>query len=105
MPTQSYSSSYTSFTSSTSANGGAPQQHTYAERSYTDASGTTTERYTQRPGEAPVHETFQQPSGRSLQSGTAPTQNRIEDVTDKEAADKAYEERIEDEYAKREGGA
>jgi hypothetical protein len=47
-------------------------------------------------------------AGRKIQ-GTAPTsQMRIEDVTEEEqqkANDKKYEERIEDEYAKREGGA
>jgi hypothetical protein len=47
-------------------------------------------------------------AGRKLQ-GAAPTdQRRIEDVTDQEeqkANEKKYEDRMEDEYAKREGGA
>lgn len=61
----------------------------------------------QLPGQRPVYESSEQPSGRRVEGGGgggggASSQNRITDVTD---ADKQYEERMEDEYAKREGGA
>ncbi|KAI0018104.1 hypothetical protein F4780DRAFT_539881 [Xylariomycetidae sp. FL0641] len=102
MPIQWFSSSYSSFSSSTSSNGGPPQQTVYAQRSFTDRSGTRTERMYKEPGQAPVYESSEQPSNRRVQGGGVSAQNRIEDVTD---ADKAYEERIQDEYAKREGGA
>lgn len=64
-------------------------------------------RMTQEPGHLPREEHFQyDKDGRRLEQGTE-GRGRIEDVTDKEQAerDRAYEERIEDEYAKREGGA
>lgn len=45
-------------------------------------------------------------SGRRVEDSSA-QRGRIEDVTDKEqeARDREYEEKMEDEYAKREGGA
>ncbi|KAI1111592.1 hypothetical protein F5Y14DRAFT_453829 [Nemania sp. NC0429] len=107
-----YSSSSSSSSSSNTRNGGAPRTTTYAERSYTDNTGTRTERMHQLPGERPVYESEERPSGRRLEGGSAgagagagsgaSSQNRITDVTD---AEKQYEERMEDEYAKREGGA
>ncbi|KAI0476347.1 hypothetical protein GGR56DRAFT_465766 [Xylariaceae sp. FL0804] len=113
--TQSFSSSYTSYSSSSSSsshNGGRPQQTTYAERSYTDGAGaTTTERYSQQPGQAPVLERIERPAGGGRPTITTSNSQRqqqnsrlVEDVTD-EDPDRLYEERIEDEYAKREGGA
>lgn len=96
----SFTSSYTS-----SSNGGPPQTSAYAARSYGDDQGTITDRITKQPGQAPVHESFQtgQPVGRAVDSAAQESvQNRVEDVTD---ADREYEERIGDEYAKREGGA
>lgn len=111
MPSTSQSYSYSVYSSSSSTNGGQPQSTMYAERSYTDNSGTTTERMHQLPGQRPVYESSSSssPAGRRLGDGRngnggsgAETQNRITDVTD---AEKEYGERIQDEYAKREGGA
>ncbi|KAI0111228.1 hypothetical protein GGR51DRAFT_70809 [Nemania sp. FL0031] len=103
MSSNSQSYSYSYYSSSSSSNGGPPQNTTYAERSYTDNTGTTTERMHQLPGQQPVYESSERPSGRRVEgAGGASSQNRITDVTD---ADKQYEERMEDEYAKREGGA
>lgn len=80
--------------------------HAYSTQSYTDPSGRTTVKSTsQNLGEAPVRETRSfDAQGREL-AGTAGSDRRIEDVTDREENDRAYEERIEEEYAKREGGA
>lgn len=101
MPSQSFSYSFVS--TSTSANGGAPQSTAYAERSVTNDRGTTTERMRQLPGQAPVYET----SERSHVGGGSATsqQNRITDVSDAKERERSYEEKMEDEYAKREGGA
>ncbi|CAJ2503551.1 Uu.00g109450.m01.CDS01 [Anthostomella pinea] len=86
MPSQSsYSVSFSSYSSfSSSTNNGQAQRTAYAERSYTDGSGTTTERLSQLPGQAPVHERVEQPSGgrRQVQGAQVSTQNRIQDVTD-----------------------
>ena len=65
-----------------------------------DPQGTTVRRTEERPGEQPTDETTYTPSGGQVTQQD--TRGRIEDVTD---ADRLYEERIEDEYAKREGGA
>lgn len=53
-----------------------------------------------------IEERTQIPARGQIDSGTS-NQNRIQDVTDEEQKerDKLYEERMEDEYAKREGGA
>ncbi|KAI1119856.1 hypothetical protein F5Y10DRAFT_259498 [Nemania abortiva] len=103
MSSNSQSYSYSYYSSSTSSNGGPPQNAAYAERSYTDNTGTTTERMHKLPGQQPVYESSERPAGRRVEgASTASSQNRITDVTD---ADKQYEERMEDEYAKREGGA
>ncbi|KAI1188738.1 hypothetical protein F5B17DRAFT_251569 [Nemania serpens] len=103
----SFYSSSSSSASSSSRNGGAPQTTTYAERSFTDNSGTRTERMHQLPGQRPVYEASEQPSGRRVEGAGAgaSSQNRITDVTDVTDAEKEYEERMEEEYAKREGGA
>ena len=42
--------------------------------------------------------------GKRVEEQGTPDNKRIEDVTDQEN-DKQYEEKMEDEYAKREGGA
>lgn len=63
----------------------------------------------QNLGEPMVTETRQYDNqGRELLGGGAgaDTSRRIEDVSDTQAErDRLYEERMEDEYAKREGGA
>ncbi|KAI8946088.1 hypothetical protein F4801DRAFT_565813 [Xylaria longipes] len=104
MPSNSQSFSYSFVSTSTSKNGGAPQNTAYAERSFTDNNGTTTERMRQLPGQAPVYESSEQPGSRRLGGGASSTQNRITDVTDANEQ-QSYEEKMEDEYAKREGGA
>lgn len=62
---------------------------------------------TQNLGERPVTQTHQYDSqGRELvgDNTSGDSNRRIEDVSQSEA-DPLYEERMEDEYAKREGGA
>jgi len=44
-------------------------------------------------------------SGRTLGQPGGNERGRIEDVTDESENDRVYRERMEDEYAKREGGA
>jgi hypothetical protein len=78
----------------------------FTQSSTTDARGTTTHRTAEQTGKEPYEEITYTPAGGHLESGGTGTQGRIEDVTDDQAEkDKQYEERMEDEYAKREGGA
>lgn len=89
-------------------------QQSFSQQISSDPRGTTTRVTTQRNGEAPVEETRHYDSqGRQLLTASGnkqPAQGRIEDVevedvTDEADADKKYREAMEDEYAKREGGA
>lgn len=108
----SYSSSSYSSSSYSSGSGGPPQTHSYSEQVTSDPSGSTIHRTTQQPGQAPVHETMNVgPDGKYISGGGGGgggtgqprlEQGRVEEITD---ADREYEERMEDEYAKREGGA
>ncbi|KAI0601743.1 hypothetical protein F4775DRAFT_539021 [Biscogniauxia sp. FL1348] len=121
----SYSSSSVSFstsisTSSSTVRNGQTNTTTDGARyvSYTtsDPSGTTTHTATQRAG-GPVYAQRRDydASGRLLTSSSSPdnvdANRRIEDVTDeqqqqqREKNDALYEERMEEEYAKKEGGA
>lgn len=99
---QSFSTSY----SSSSVNG---QTKSHSETTYSDPSGTKVHRTSQNPGEAAREERFEiDHSGRRVESAGSGDQRRIEDVTDQEEQktnDRKYEEKMEDEYAKREGGA
>jgi hypothetical protein len=92
--------------SSSSVNG---QTKTHSETTYSDPSGTRVHRTSQKSGEPARQERFEvDNSGRRVEGGNALSRVRIQDVTDEEeqkANDKKYEERMEDEYAKREGGA
>lgn len=92
--------SFSSSSYSTSSGNNPPQTHSWTERTETDNHGTRVQRTTQEPGKAANTENFYVPSGHHVRNQQQ--QSRIEDVTD---ADRKYEERIEDEYAKREGGA
>lgn len=95
------SASY-SFSSST-VNG---QTRSQSQTTYSDPAGTRVQRSSQEPGQARRDENFTYDNaGRLVKDQGA--QGRIEDVTDREqdAKDREYEERMEDEYAKREGGA
>jgi hypothetical protein len=104
---QSFSTSY----SSSSVNG---QTKSHSQSTYSDPSGTRVQRTTQNPGEAPREEHYEvDNAGRRVESAGAGDSMRIEDVTDvtditdeeQKRNDKSYEEKMEDEYSKREGGA
>jgi hypothetical protein len=92
--------------SSTTVNG---QTTSKSEQTFTDPSGTRTQRTHQAPGEAPRVERFEtDAAGRQLEDPRHADSKRVQDVTEEEDAKanaRKYEERMEDEYAKREGGA
>ena len=75
-----------------------------SQQTSTNPSGTSTQRITQQAGQPAVTETTRNPTNgsaaREVEGLNA--RGRIEDVSE---ADKRYEEAIEEEYAKREGGA
>ncbi|KAL8928924.1 MAG: hypothetical protein Q9172_000676 [Xanthocarpia lactea] len=95
--------SYSTFSSSSYSSSSDGSGNTYTEATISNPSGTTVHRTSQEAGHPAVSETTRLPAGDTgaVQGGTG-SERRIEDVTD---ADRQYEERIEDEYAKREGGA
>ena len=105
-----FSSSSSSFSNTRNGNN---EEHTtgraYTSHSYTDPNGTTVKTTRQNLGEAPVSETKRYDArGRELAGGASDNSNRrIQDVTDEEEreAGRKYEEAMEGEYAKREGGA
>lgn len=118
----SYSFSSTTFSSSETRNGRTTNQaYTVEQRS--NPQGTTVRSTTQNnPNEPAVQELrYFDGGGREIPAeraahrglgGAAPaghSSRRIEDVSDRshhqEDADRLYRERMEDEYAKREGGA
>lgn len=106
------SSSYSFSSSSTStSNDGQTTGHRSTQQTTSDpTNGTTVHTSTQNLGEPTVQETrHYDPQGRELLEGSSGSNGsrRIEDVTDSKQAerDAEYEERMEDEYAKREGGA
>ena len=92
------SSSYSSYSDSSGTR--------FEERTSSNPTGTTVQRTTQEAGQPATNETIRYPSGggaaAAQQVEELNKQGRIEDVSE---ADKRYEEAIEDEYAKREGGA
>ncbi|KAI9693452.1 MAG: hypothetical protein M1820_009245 [Bogoriella megaspora] len=81
----------------------------YREATHTNPSGTTVQTESREPGQPAIQERYTVPSsGTGAAVEGAGARGRIEDVTDEEAQkarDKEYEERMEGEYAKREGGA
>ena len=81
----------------------------YTETSTTDNRGTTVKTASQNLGEPVREEEHRYDSrGHELADGSGGSNRRIEDVSaseDQKERDRLYEERIEDEYAKREGGA
>ncbi|KAI1399405.1 hypothetical protein F4819DRAFT_465271 [Hypoxylon fuscum] len=108
----SYSSSV-SYSSSTTRNGETTGSR-YAEHTVNNPAGTTTQTAYQNVGQPVRHERRDYDAsgrlisseGRALGGSDADSSRRIEDVTDEQREnDKLYEKRIEDEYAKREGGA
>jgi len=121
---QSYSSSSFSYSSSSSASASVSAGGTRSGfsnnsyQSYTDGQGNNYSSSTSsNPSGTTIRDNHRDPEGRETSNTTrldsqgrelgdsGTSQGRIEDVTDREAADKLYDERIEDEYAKREGGA
>jgi hypothetical protein len=105
---QQSSSTFKSFSSSSFSSSINGRTTSHSEQTYSDPSGTKVHRTSQRDGEAPVEERIEYDnSGRRIENPGA-TKGRIQDVTEEESQeekDRKYEERMEDEYAKREGGA
>jgi hypothetical protein len=114
------SSSYSSYTSSSysTSSGTDPQSHsktTTETASSNDRDGTKIHRMTEETGKPTLQDEIFIPPGRvGLTDGGGETgggRGRIEDVSDRDGdeeqaqRDREYEERIEEEYAKREGGA
>lgn len=104
-----FSSSFTASTSSsvsgTNINPQRSQLH-YSKQINADNSGATVRTSSSRDGAPLQTETrrYDAPGGRQVQGGGET--KRIEDVTDEADADEeSYEEKMEGEYAKREGGA
>ncbi|KAL8745231.1 MAG: hypothetical protein Q9190_002613 [Brigantiaea leucoxantha] len=100
------SQSYSSFTSQSYSSSSDGSGNRYTESTYSNPTGTTIHRTSQESGQPAVSETTRIPSNGTgaVESTTGGASRRIEDVTDTDA-DREYEERMEDEYAKREGGA
>ena len=92
--------SYTGSSFTTSVDGELPKTTRHTETTLSDPRGTAIHRNSEQPGQQLTEETTYIPAGGQL--GQAEERGRITDVKD---ADRQYEERIEDEYAKREGGA
>ncbi|GAB7350790.1 hypothetical protein MBLNU459_g1330t2 [Dothideomycetes sp. NU459] len=111
------SSTFSSFSSSSTSSGGRTTGSTHSTQSHTTPAGTTVRTSSSNHGEPVVEETRHYDSaGRELleaPGGNQPSSSgqrritdiEVEDVTDETEADKLYRERMEDEYAKREGGA
>ena len=105
------SSSYssTSYSSSSSTNPQGTTTH-FTQSTQTNPDGTTIHRTAEQTGRQPYSETTHVPAGGRIGSGGSGGSSsrrdarRIEDVSDADA-EREYEERIEDEYARREGGA
>jgi len=102
------SSSFSTSSYSTSSTDN-PQGHSKSiteTATFNDRDGTNIRRTTEETGKPTLQdETYIPPGGRQLSSSESGA-GRIENVSDEqEQRDREYEERIEDEYAKREGGA
>jgi len=95
------SKSFVSSSFTTSHGGEAPQTWKSSESTSSNPEGTTIHRTTQQPGQAATEETLRlDDSGKVIKEPNST--GMIEDVSE---TDKEYMERMEDEYAKREGGA
>lgn len=106
----SYTYTSTSTTSTSSSDSNQPHTHSQTTRaSHDDRTGTHAERITQETGQPTLVESTDVPGGSAGGSGGSSGSGgsrRIEDVSEEQAArDREYEERMEEEYAKREGGA
>ncbi|KAI9716505.1 MAG: hypothetical protein M1828_007665 [Chrysothrix sp. TS-e1954] len=116
MSSNSTSYSYTSSSSSYSTSNGQSSSH--SQQTYSNPQGSGIRTTTQNSGQPTLQETREYDAqGRAVigdgsagriggASGTdTGGRARIEDVTEETDADRLYRERMEDEYAKREGGA
>lgn len=102
MPTRTQTTSAFTFTSTSFSSSSDSAGNLSATATISNPSGTTIHRTTQVAGQPARTETVRLPAGARSQGGAEGSGGRIEDVTE---ADRKYEERVEDEYAKREGGA
>lgn len=103
-------SSYQSQTFSSVSSSVNGQTTSRTQSTYSDNSGTRVHQTSQEPGQAPREERYEiDNSGRRVADGSTSGSNagRITDVSDEQQkeSDRLYEERMEEEYAKREGGA
>jgi hypothetical protein len=96
------SKSFSSSTFTTSRNDEPPQTWRATESTSSNPQGTTVQRTSQEPGQAPSQETLRMDAQGKLIPGQSQEGGRIENASD---ADQRYLENVEDEYAKREGGA
>ncbi|KAL1624812.1 hypothetical protein SLS56_007612 [Neofusicoccum ribis] len=103
----------TSFSYSMSSSNGQSSGQAYRRESHSTPQGTSTRTSTQKLGEPMVQETRHYDSqGRELLGSGQPHRppiqqsggGRVEEIDESEA-DQAYREKMEGEYAKREGGA
>jgi len=103
-------SSSFSFSATASSSGGQSAGKAFKQESFSDQQGTSVRTTSQNLGQPAVEKTkHYDSSGRELvgsgSSADSGGNRRIEDVTDETDADRRYREAMEDEYAKREGGA
>ncbi|KAF3033778.1 hypothetical protein E8E11_002200 [Didymella keratinophila] len=103
-------SSYQSQTFSSVSSSVNGQTTSRTQSTYSDNSGTRVHQTIQEPGQAPREERYEiDNNGRRIAEGSTSGSNagRITDVSDEQQKenDRLYEERMEEEYAKREGGA
>lgn len=103
-------SSYQSQTFSSVSSSVNGQTTSHTQSTYSDNSGTRVHQTSQEPGQALRQEQYEiDNSGRRVADGSTSGSNagRITDVSDEQQKenDRLYEERMEEEYAKREGGA
>ena len=95
---------YSTFSSSSYSSVSNSSGKSYTQASYSNPHSTTIHTTSQESGQPAVTETTHLPTATTNAQQVEGTDGsrRIEDVTD---ADREYEGRMEDEYAKREGGA
>ncbi|KIX02344.1 uncharacterized protein Z518_08285 [Rhinocladiella mackenziei CBS 650.93] len=106
-------SSYTSssFSQSSSADPEGTTKRFTETMTSNDRDGTSVRRTHEETGKPTLQdEMYIPPGGRTIEGTGAAEKGRIEDVSDADAErhrerDREYEERMEEEYAKREGGA
>jgi hypothetical protein len=102
-------SSYQSQTFSSVSSSVNGQTTSRTQSTYSDNSGTRVHQTSQEPGQAPREERYEiDTSGKRIAEGSSGSNaGRITDVSDEQQKenDRLYEERMEEEYAKREGGA